>query len=208
MNKPSIDKILPIKSGLNKLSKIFKITSVEKELEQSKSYLSIALNGTEHGDWNWNMETDEMEFSPDAQAILGYEEKVKKLNKDSFMGLIHPNDRTSLLDGIDKHKLGVTEYVNVDIRMKSAYGNWNWISLRGKIVEFDDSGVPLRFTGINYDVNEQKQYDDDVQELQQRVFQSQEDENNGKKNTDLSNKDIDNYSKFRLNGLRNILNYN
>ena len=208
MNKLNLTKIIPIKSSINRVAKIFKVTSIEKELEQSKSYLSIALKGTEHGEWDWNMNTNEIYLSPDAWAILGYEKIERILDLDSFLEMVNHNDRASLLHGLERHKIGVTDYVSVDIRMKSAYGHWNWINLRGKIVEFDETGVPLRFTGINYDVNEQRQYDDDVQELQQKVIKSQEKENTEEKNTTYINKDMDSYSKFRMNGLRNILNYN
>ncbi len=207
MNKLNWNKIIPIKSSLNRVAKIFKMTSIEKELEESKSFLSIALNGTEHGEWNWNMFTNEIDLSPEALAILGYEKKRKVFDQDSFLELIHHNDRISLLHGLENHKIGATNYVSVDIRMKSAYGHWNWINFRGKIVEYDETGAPLRFTGINYDINEQKQYDNDVQELQQKVIKSQEKKIKEKKNNSYANTDLDRYSKFRMNGLRNILKY-
>ena len=89
--------------------------------------------------------------------------------------------------------------------MKSAYGHWNWINIRGKIVEFDKSGSPKRFSGINYDINEQKQYDNDVLELQQEVIKSQE-ENTKSKNISYIYNNLDRYSEFRLNGLKNLLN--
>ena len=198
----------PLKSGFDKVTKILKLTSIEKELEQSKSYLSIALQGTEHGEWNWDMSTNEIDLSPDAQAILGYEKKGKVLDQDSFLELIYHNDRANLLYGMEKHKKGITDFVSVDIRMKSAYGHWNWINLRGKIVEFDEAGIPLRFTGINYDINERHQYDDDVQELQEEVIKSQEADKKKMKNAAYVNGDLDRYSKFRMNGLRNILRSN
>lgn len=208
MNKLQLNKINPIKSSINKITKIFQMTSIEEELERSKSYLSIALKGTEHGEWTWNMDTDEIDLSPDAWAILGYEKMEKKLCLDSFLEMINHNDRTSLLHGLERHKIGVTDYVSVDIRMKSAYRHWNWINLRGKIVEFDETGAPLIFTGINYDINEQRHYDDDVQELQQKLIKSQEKEKEKTKDSIYLNQDMDSYSKFRMNGLRNILNSN
>jgi PAS domain-containing protein len=206
MNKQYQKNISPVISGFNNIAKIFKIKSVEEELEQSKSYLSLALKGTEHGEWSWNMITDEVELSPDAQAILGYDKKEKILEKESFLGMIHPDDKLNFLYEIEKHKIGTIDFVRVDIRMKSAYGDWNWINLRGKFVEFNETGVPLRFTGINYDINEQRQYDDDVQELQQKVIKFQE---KGKKTRTIRvNSNLDGYTRFRLDGLKNLLEYN
>lgn len=86
MNKPQMNKISPIKSSLNKIAKIFKMTSIEKELEQSKSYLSIALKGTENGEWNWNLDTNKIDLSPDAWAILGYEKTEKNIRSRFVFG--------------------------------------------------------------------------------------------------------------------------
>lgn len=142
-------------------------------------------------------------LSPDAQAILGYERKEKVLEKDSFLNLIHLDDKLTFLYEIEKHKTGTIDFVSVDIRMKSAYGHWNWINLRGKFVEFDKTGYPFKFTGINYDINEQRQYDDEVQKLQQKVIKMQDDKK--KRSTVIVKNNIDSYSKFRLNGLKNLL---
>lgn len=203
MNKQNQNKNIPFSSGLSKVAKIFNIKSIEEELEQSKSNLSIALRGTEHGEWSWNLSTDMVALSPDAQAILGYEKKEKVLEKDSFLNLIHLDDKLTFLYEIEKHKTGTIDFVSVDIRMKSAYGHWNWINLRGKFVEFDKTGYPFKFTGINYDINEQRQYDDEVQKLQQKVIKMQDDKK--KRSTVIVKNNIDSYSKFRLNGLKNLL---
>lgn len=208
MNNHHQKNIIPLVSGLNKVTKIFKLKSIEEELKQSQSYLSIALKGTEHGEWSWDMSTDLINLSPNAQAILGYKKKEKILEKESFLGMIHPDDKLNFLYEIEKHKTGAIDYVSVEIRMKSAYGDWNWINLRGKFVEFDKTGSPQRFAGLNYDIDEQRQYDDDVQELQQKVIAFQKKPNKKKQSTTRITSNLDGYTQFRLNGLRNLLEYN
>ena len=198
---------IPLTSSLNKIFKIFKLKTLEEEMEQSKNDLSIALQDREYGKWDWNMIANEIDISPDLQAILGYDKKRKILEQNAFLRRIHPEDQSIFFDEIENHKRGDVDFVSVDIRMKSAYGHWNWINIRGKIVEFDKSGSPKRFSGINYDINEQKQYDNDVQELQQEVIKSHE-ENTKSKNISYIDNNLDRYSEFRLNGLKNLLDYN
>jgi len=205
MNTHIQKNIIPLTSSLNKIFKIFKLKTLEEELEQSKNDLSIALQGGEYGKWDWNMIANEIDISPDLQAILGYDKKRKILEQNAFLRMIHPDDQSIFFDEIENHKRGDVDFVSVDIRMKSAYGHWNWINIRGKIVEFDKSGSPKRFSGINYDINEQKQYDNDVLELQQEVIKSQE-ENTKSKNISYIYNNLDRYSEFRLNGLKNLLN--
>ena len=207
MNTHIQKNIIPLTSSLNKIFKIFKFKTLEEELEQSKNDLSIALQDREYGKWDWNMIANEIDISPDLQAILGYDKKRKILEQNAFLRRIHPEDQSIFFDEIENHKRGDVDFVSVDIRMKSAYGHWNWINIRGKIVEFDKSGSPKRFSGINYDINEQKQYDNDVQELQQEVIKSHE-ENTKSKNISYIDNNLDRYSEFRLNGLKNLLDYN
>jgi len=199
----------PLLSGLRRLVRKLKSTELKEELDQSNSYLSIALKGTEYGEWSWNMSTDEVILSLYAMGILGYEKKDKIMKEKSFLDMIHPEDKSKILYEIDKHKSGVTDFVSVDIRMKSAYGYWNWINMRGRIIEFDDAGLPLRFFGLNYDINEQKQFDSDVENLQRKMIQDQEYKKMKSMKEDkvtIVSKELDQYSRFRLNGLRNLLN--
>jgi len=208
MNKTQQKNNTAITASLNKIARIFKQSSIKESLEQSRSFISIALKGSEYGKWDWDMISDEVNLSPDAQLILGYDRKEKILQQNYLLDLIHPEDRFKFLEEIERHKKGITDFVNIEIRMKSAYDQWNWINMRGKIVEFDEDGSPFKFTGINYDINEQKLYDKEVSELQLKVLQSQEKEITEGENVTRNNGNIDRYLQFRLDGLRDLLEYN
>lgn len=208
MNKNHQNNNSAIISSFNKIARIFKLSSMKESLEQSNSFISMALKGSEFGKWDWDMSSDEVNLSPDAQLILGYDRQEKILQQKYLLDLIHPEDRFKFLDEIERHKKGITDFVNIEIRMKSAYDQWNWINMRGKIVEFDKDGSPHKFTGINYDINEQKQYDKEVRELQLKVLHSQEKEVTEREPVTQINGNMDRYSQFRLNGLRDLLEYN
>lgn len=208
MNKNHQNNNSAIISSFNKIARIFKLSSMKESLEQSNSFISMALKGSEFGKWDWDMSSDEVNLSPDAQLILGYDRQEKILQQKYLLDLIHPEDRFKFLDEIERHKKGITDFVNIEIRMKSAYDQWNWINMRGKIVEFDTDGSPHKFTGINYDINEQKQYDKEVRELQLKVLHSQEKEVTEREPVTQINGNMDRYSQFRLNGLRDLLEYN
>ncbi|MBK7141964.1 MAG: PAS domain-containing protein [bacterium] len=57
---------------------------------------------------------------------------------------------------IHRHFSGVTDHYECDIRMKHCSGDWIWISDRGRVVERDAEGKPLRMTGTHVDVTESK----------------------------------------------------
>jgi len=148
--------------------------TLEQELKLSEHRLKLSLKGEEEDLWNWNIQTNEMYFSPTVQSMLGFEKQEIRINYEEWQKLIHPTDVTNVIYELEKHISGKTNMVRIEYRMKSAYNNWNWIYTRGKIVEFDDSKNPLKFVATNSDINEQKLYELDVQKLQEQLIQDQD----------------------------------
>ena len=148
--------------------------TLEQELILSENRLKLTLQGEEEDLWDWNIQTNEMYFSPTLQSMLGFEKKEIRRDYNSWLKLIHADDSEKVVYELEKHITGKINMVRVEYRMKSAYGNWNWIYTRGKIVEYDDENKPLRFIGTNTDINEQKQYELDVQKLQEQLIQEKE----------------------------------
>ena len=144
--------------------------TLEQELMISENRLKLSLQGEEENLWDWNVQTNDMYFSPPVQAMLGFPQKELHTNYKDWQKMIHPADSVNVIYELEKHIDGKTNMVRVEYRMKSAYGDWNWIYTRGKIVEFDDGKKPLRFIATNSDINEQKQYELDVLKLQEQLI--------------------------------------
>ena len=58
------------------------------------------------------------------------------------------------------NNLFVTEY-----RVLTKDGEWKWVLCKGKVVEFDKDGKPLRMTGIHSDITEHKHLDQKKKEF-------------------------------------------
>ena len=145
--------------------------TLEQELKLSENRLKLSLKDEEEFLWDWNIQTNEMYFSPTVQSMLGFDKKEISRSFDKWTKLIHPDDVANVKYELDKHISGNTNMVRIEYRMRSAYDNWNWIYTRGKIVEFDDENKPLKFIATNSDINEQKLYELDVEKLQEQLIQ-------------------------------------
>lgn len=143
--------------------------TLEKEMVLAEHRLKLSLYGADENLWEWNIKTNEIYISPAAQSMLGFDKKEIYTDYGAWLNTIHPEDRTMLVYELEKHLEGKIKMVRVEYRINTAYGNWNWIFMRGQTIEFDDSKKPVRFFGVNTDINEQKQYELDLESIQEKM---------------------------------------
>ncbi|MEA3558297.1 MAG: PAS domain-containing protein, partial [Candidatus Thermoplasmatota archaeon] len=116
------------------------------DLEESEERLKLAMDAGEHGFWDWNLETDDIYFSPRYYTMLGYEPGELPMVKDTWTGLMHPEDRKTIVPKVQKYVENAEPY-EVEFRLKCKDGSWKWISGRGKSFEIDENGKPRRAVG-------------------------------------------------------------
>ena len=69
---------------------------------------------------------------------------------------VHPDDLADCYADIQAHIEGRVPFYEHIHRMRHKEGHWVYILDRGKIVERDAEGRPVRFTGTHTDITEQK----------------------------------------------------
>ncbi len=130
---------------------------VEQQLEFHRKRLELVLEGTRLGMWDWNPQTNEVAFNERWAEMLGHDLAEIDQNLSSWESRVHPDDLDSCYADISAHVEGrVSFYENVH-RMRHKDGRWVYILDRGKVVERDAEGRPLRFTGTHTDITPQKQ---------------------------------------------------
>ncbi len=126
------------------------------EFQQSQDRLKLVLEGTGLGLWDWNPQTNQVIFDEQWAKMLGYKSSEIKPSIKSWEEKVHPDDLDDCYSDIRKHMQGEVErYQNIH-RMKHKDGRWLYVWDRGKIVEKDSSGEPIRFTRTHTDITEQK----------------------------------------------------
>jgi PAS domain S-box-containing protein len=146
--------ILEIFSKL--LSNITDRKHKEYELEVEKNRFTLAVEGSQDGIWDWNIETNELLFGERFEIMLGYTPGTLEHNASTWFNLLHPDDK-------EMASKTVYEYLNAKgkglyectFRLKAGDGSWKWILGRGK-AEFDKSAKALRLVGFNTDITEKK----------------------------------------------------
>jgi PAS domain S-box-containing protein len=128
----------------------------EEALRKSKERLQLAMDAGEHGFWDWNLDTDEVYFSPQYCKMLGYGPTELPMVKETWVDLMHPEDRETVVPKIERHIANAEPYA-MEFRLKCKDGSWKWISGHGKSYEKDEDGLPHRAVGIHIDITERKQ---------------------------------------------------
>lgn len=123
---------------------------VEEALIKEKEKLKNVILGTNAGTWEWNVATGKTVFNERWAEIIGY--TLKELEPTSiktFEKFVHPDDLVKSDKLLQAHFNKESEFYLCDCRMKHKDGSWVLIRDRGKILEWNTEGKPLKMFGTH-----------------------------------------------------------
>jgi len=144
----------------------------EKALSESEERLRYAIEATQDGIWDWNISTGLVSFSPRCYTMLGYSFNEFPPTFDSWDSLAHQDDKEKASLCFQKH-IHNNEPYDIEARMKHKSGNWHWILTRGKVVERDGQGNPMRMIGTFSDIHERKKIEEALLERENHLNEAQ-----------------------------------
>ena len=125
--------------------------------KRAKERLELALDGSGAGLWDWNVATDAAYFSDAWYRMIGCRREEMDPTGAAFLALIHADDRAAVREAIDRHFADESTVYEATFRMARAGGGWVWVRARGRVVDRDAHGAPLRMTGLHADVTGEKE---------------------------------------------------
>ena len=136
----------------------------EQELQELTERFELAVTGGNIGIWDWDMTTDQVTHNNQWEEMLGYSLDETELHFDEWKQRVHSEDLAAVEEALDNHISGETDCYEAEYRMRTADGNWKWLRAIGRVVERDEGGEPVRAVGIYIDVNEQKAYEQTLED--------------------------------------------
>lgn len=140
----------------------------EEALSKSEERFTYAMDATNDGLWDWDTVSDSGYFSPGYYRMLGYEPGEFSTNSESWLKLLHPEDRERAFQANINCIENRCESFEVEFRMRKKSGGWRWILGRGKAVCRDSTGKALRLTGTHVDITERKTIEENLRESERR----------------------------------------
>jgi PAS domain S-box-containing protein len=143
----------------------------EDALRESQQRLDLALSGAGLGSWDWDLQTRKAVLDQRWAAMLGFFSEEIEPHVSGWERLIHGEDKPRVMEMLHAHLEGRTPLFDVEYRLRAKSGEWVWILTRGRVVERDADGKPLRATGTNLNITERKRAEQDLR-LSEGRFQA------------------------------------
>ena len=126
-------------------------TSLLGEIHEREERLNLALWGSGDEFWDWNIRENSL-YRLGANQLLGHGSRDQMSTDDWRTQSIHPEDLPRVQKLLQEHIVGHTDVFESEHRIRNARGEWVWVRSRGKVVERDSAGSPLRMAGTARDI--------------------------------------------------------
>ena len=121
------------------------------EIREREQRLNLALWGSGDEFWDWNIPENSL-YRLGANQLLGQGSEDAMSTDEWRSQSIHPDDLPRVQKLLQEHIVGQSDVYESEHRIRNARGEWIWVRSRGKIVERDNAGNPLRMAGTARDV--------------------------------------------------------
>lgn len=157
---------------------ITRLKSIEEAISQSEKRFRLALDASSDGVWDKNLITNEVYYGKNWYHVLGYTDHDVKNKSITWEDLLHPDDEPGTMEAMQNHFDGLTNRYETEFRIRNKAGKWQWFLSRGKVVERDNSGKPIRFIGTNTDITANKKNEIELQNMHDMLEKKVEERTN------------------------------
>lgn len=127
------------------------------EAEQQVLNLSMVVEATGAGTWDWNIVTGDLAINDQWASIIGYRlEELQDLTISFWEEHCHPDDLVESGRRLQEHFAGKSTHYEMELRMRHRAGYWIWVLDRGKVFSRDELGNPLRMIGSHQEITDRK----------------------------------------------------
>ncbi|WP_348798973.1 PAS domain-containing sensor histidine kinase [Flavobacterium adhaerens] len=146
------------------ISDITDIKEQEIRLKVADERYHFAVQASDRGVWDWDLITNKVYYSSESMKILELTESDLVAAPEEWDERVHPDDREEYYGNINLHFENKIPFYETCHRVLCS-GRYKWILDRGKVIERDDTGKPLRIVGTHTDISEQKKKELDLSQM-------------------------------------------
>ena len=107
---------------------------VLEALRQSEARLRLTVAAVRDGLWSWDSVKNHIELDARCMEILDHPPQNRRIRFDAWAQLLHPEESEYVIGQLQRH-LALGEVFGVELRMRTAGGDWRWLELRGRVAQ-------------------------------------------------------------------------
>lgn len=138
----------------------------EEALRKSEERFELAMRGANDGLWDWNVETNEVYYSPRWKSMLGYAEHDICNDIGEWSRLLHPEDIDMAWKNAQDYFEKKKAVYDIVVRMRHKQGHYLWILSRGFAL-WNQQGQAIRAVGTHVDITDQKQAEEALRQAKE-----------------------------------------
>ncbi|MGE3808198.1 MAG: PAS domain S-box protein, partial [Gemmataceae bacterium] len=165
--RPLCDKNGQRRGGMVVVRNISERKRAEEELRRSRERFELAVKGSQDGLWDWDLQTNEVFFSPRWKSIIGHEDHEIAHHLKEWEIRLHPDEKEDVLAANYAHQAGTTPHYEYEYRLQHKDGTYRWILARGVCLR-DKEGRAYRMAGSHVDVTARRQVEQALKESEDR----------------------------------------
>jgi two-component system, cell cycle sensor histidine kinase and response regulator CckA len=123
-------------------------------LSDAQDHTRFAMAAAHMGVWDIDLVTNAVTWSDTLAPVFGRTPEQAPATLDSFLTLVHPDDRPSFTEHL---RLAIAEQKEFTIEFRVLWpdGSHHWVGGRARVV-YDEHGRPARLLGVVMDVHHEK----------------------------------------------------
>ena len=129
-----------------------------------------AIEAAEHGVWEYDIAANTGFSSAAWKRLRGFPDDAVGVDSlRAWAARVHSDDLARIRKELKEQKLSrQSSLFSLKFRERRVDGSWIWISTQGKVVEWDENGLPARVTGTDTDVTKLVHSSQAIEALQRR----------------------------------------
>lgn len=142
----------------------------ELAIKEAEERWQFALEAANQAAWDWDMQTDEIIYSSSYKKMYGFAGDELENHANEWLSRIHPEDKKRLDEDLKNHSESDNPYYETTYRIQLKNGDYKWIMARGKILNKDANGNPLRMIGTHTDLTKTLMAKAEIKKMNERFF--------------------------------------
>jgi len=162
-----VDETGALKGAIGTVRDITAWRHSENAYRESEARYERAARAGKVGVWDYDVVTGALYLSPLLRELLGYDERELPNTMEAWCHIVHPDDVAPMIANTEARLAGPDDHYEIECRRLHRDGEYRTFRVRGSIIR-DESGRPLRITGSDTDITEQKRIDEELREAARR----------------------------------------